>query len=309
MLSNDNLPALFQAADNASYKAQKMFLRSMRFDLILISVSAIIGAISFDYVETKRALAIVAAIFLLISIVLTVVVQLNKWEDAWYDGRAVAESVKTLSWRYATCAEPFLINIPISTVDSKFIDNLRALLKDKESIIGSVSGSDTQKSAISDEMRKGRALSFQERLTQYIIHRIISQQKWYADKSKFNDSRQKIWFGMIIASQSAALISSVFVILHPDVILNLTGFFTSVAASGIAWLQLRKHQELTRSYNSTAFELGIVIEQSRYVKSEEELAVFVADAETAISREHTLWLARRDKFSTNLQTNSRPAVS
>lgn len=308
MLTNDNLPALFQAADNASLKAQKAFLRSMRFDLMLISISAIIGAISFDDADTKRILAIIAALFLLISIILTVMVQLNKWEDAWYDGRAVAESVKTLSWRYATCAEPFLIGIPIETVDSKFIESLRALLKDKESIIGSISGSDTQKSVISQEMRKGRFLSFQDRLIQYIAHRITTQQTWYANKSKFNETRQKIWFATIIAAQSFALISSVYVILNPATLLNLTGFFTSLAASGIAWLQLRKHQELTRSYNSTAFELGMVIEQSRYIKTEEELAIFIADAETAISREHTLWLARRDKFSSNLQSNSRSIV-
>jgi hypothetical protein len=32
----------------------------------------------------------------------------------------------------------------------------------------------------------------------------------------------------------------------------------------------------------------------KLVHQEAELSSFVADAETAISREHTLWLARRD---------------
>ena len=28
-------------------------------------------------------------------------------ERTWYEGRAVAESVKTLAWRYSVCADPF----------------------------------------------------------------------------------------------------------------------------------------------------------------------------------------------------------
>lgn len=70
------------------------------------------------------------------------------------------------------------------------------------------------------------------------------------------------------------------------------------ASAVLAWLQIRRHQELAQSYAVASHELALAESRARHVRSEEELARFVGDAEAAISREHTLWIARRDESAT-----------
>lgn len=57
---------------------------------------------------------------------------------------------------------------------------------------------------------------------------------------------------------------------------------------------MRQHEELAQSYAVAALELGFIEEQVGRVSDDKGLSAFVADAESAISREHTLWIARRD---------------
>ena len=94
--------------------------------------------------------------------------------------------------------------------------------------------------------------------------------------------------------QAIALFSSLALIRWPNLSINTSAIFAAAAASAIAWLQLKRHQELTNSYGLAAQELGLIAEQSRGITEPEKLSAFILDAENAISREHTLWKARRD---------------
>ncbi|NOX74419.1 MAG: SLATT domain-containing protein [Alphaproteobacteria bacterium] len=67
-----------------------------------------------------------------------------------------------------------------------------------------------------------------------------------------------------------------------------------LVTSALGWLQMKRHGELTASYNLTAHEIGIIRGNSDAVKTEEEFSDFVNEAELAFSREHTQWVARRD---------------
>ena len=106
-------------------------------------------------------------------------------------------------------------------------------------------------------------------------------------------------FGDIL-TQSLAVASAFALVRWPQLPLKLSVFATLATAS-IAWLQVRRHQELAQSYNLAAHELGLIAIQATHVGSDEGLSKFVADAETAISREHTMWVARRDR---NLMSGS-----
>jgi hypothetical protein len=61
-------------------------------------------------------------------------------------------------------------------------------------------------------------------------------------------------------------------------------------------MKIRNFQDLTYSYSLTAQELSNIKEQRKNVSSEIDLDNFVDDAESAISREHTMWFARRDNI-------------
>jgi len=68
---------------------------------------AILDAIAGELDSYKTFLAITGAVLFFISLALSVYVKSAKLECTWYDGRAVAESVKSLSWRYMMGADPF----------------------------------------------------------------------------------------------------------------------------------------------------------------------------------------------------------
>jgi hypothetical protein len=63
-------------------------------------------------------------------------------------------------------------------------------------------------------------------------------------------------------------------------------------AAGSAWFAVRQYETLGRAYVFAATELS-VIHQRLLLAGEDSWAQEVADAEEAISREHTMWRASR----------------
>ena len=129
----------------------------------------------------------------------------------------------------------------------------------------------------------------------YVLERISHQRRWYGIQAKLNRSAENKYFALIAFSQLCALVAAMVLVEWPGSKIKLTGLFTSVAAAFIAWLQIKQHKELSQSYSVAELELSFIQEQAQFVKNDRDLSKFVADAENAISREHTLWIARRDR--------------
>lgn len=68
-----------------------------------------------------------------------------------------------------------------------------------------------------------------------------------------------------------------------------------MAAAFTAWTQLGRNDELRLSYAIANQELLSIKALAAVVDSEQELAKLVRDGEGAISREHTMWIAKRGK--------------
>jgi hypothetical protein len=100
-MEHSDYPAFYQAAEDASMGGQNTYKRLVQADLALVVLGATLGALAF-LVPTSYAayFAAVAAIVLLASIVAKYVNKQRADDKEWFDGRAVAESVKTLTWRY-----------------------------------------------------------------------------------------------------------------------------------------------------------------------------------------------------------------
>ena len=71
------------------------------------------------------------------------------------------------------------------------------------------------------------------------------------------------------------------------------GLFASVATAATAWTQLGRHDELSKSYALAYQELLMIRTLGEKVSTEEGLDRLVTDGENAISREHTMWMAKR----------------
>lgn len=203
--------------------------------------------------------------------------------------------MKSLAWRYLTCTEPYSHDFEPVSLDQKFTDDLASILAERRDFSSRLGCPLTTEPQITKCMREIRKLDTEGRKKVYLSDRINDQRRWYGEKADTNRKSVNRLFLAMITSQILALIAAIILVRWPEVPVNPTGILVTLAAAFFAWLQLRRHQELARSYGLAAHELGLICEQARYVTTAEELSNFVSDSENAISREHTLWLARRDQ--------------
>jgi hypothetical protein len=196
-LSNEMLPGLFQAADQASLKGQRHYLAASKLRLTLAVMAAAAGALSLHAGRSRLDVAAaVAGAALLAAAFAEIWLLLEKPDQVWYDGRALAESAKTLAWRYAVGAAPFVKGGDENATDRLFIDQLANLLKDAPP----TSIEPNTNPAISEAMRQLRRLALKEREQAYVKGRIEDQLQWYANKSRWNDRRAHLWrVGLIVA--------------------------------------------------------------------------------------------------------------
>src|SRR5919112_2456509 len=153
-MGRPDYPALCQAASDASRVGQNTYKRLVGADLSLVVAGAVLGAIAF-LVPTSyaAAFAAVAAIVLLGSIVAKYVNKQRTDDKEWFDGRAVAESVKSLTWRYMMRLEPFDED---ATSDQKFIEELDAIREARSGLQYRVSSQDDSAEQITPRMREVR---------------------------------------------------------------------------------------------------------------------------------------------------------
>lgn len=286
------MPALHDAANVASLNAQRRYLSLIRLNLLALLVGAVAGAAALPADAVGRVIAAVAAVVLVGALLLTLVIQNKSYERTWYGGRAIAESVKTLAWRYMTRAEPFGGDDDAET-DELFLNRLAQILKSGANLdihLSAVLGGDQ----ITACMREVRAWPLAKRREYYDRCRIQDQRDWYSRKSSLSEHAEKRFFSVMWISNLLAVAAAVVLVIWPDLPVNATGVFSTSAAAVFGWLQVKRHQEIAQSYAIAAQELAIVHAKVGMMTTEAQFALFVADAENAISREHTLWIARRD---------------
>lgn len=294
IINSNDLPALYLAASNASSSAQRNYLLLIIVNLALLSVAALLASLNFT-TDLGRPIATIAeAIAILASIITTVIIQLIHPEKDWYGGRAIAESVKSTAWRYMTCAKPY--DKDATSVDRKFTTDLEAILKERKFLSGALGGKLSTHPQITEKMRWVRTLSIKQRKEIYILNRIKDQRNWYSINSELNKKKKDKSFAIIIAAQIFALLGALFVIRYTSFFINPVGFFLTAAASVLVWLQVKQYQELAQSYGLAAQELGMILEESKSVRNDQQLSKFVLNSENAISREHTLWVARKGQY-------------
>jgi hypothetical protein len=293
MMEEKDFPGLYQASDAASMQAQKNYKNIIAYDLVSMIVASALAIYNYQDTEPKLWIYIISGVLLLVSFTLTLVIRIKKFEDIWYQGRALAESCKTLTWRFIICSESFEIDIEKEKVKEKFIARLREFSNEFKELNESLNAKTIVLPIITDKMWEIRNLNTLERKDFYIINRINDQKDWYATKAEFNKKKYNNWFLVIISSQLIAILSIGYLIKCPESNWNLVGFFTTISASALSWLQLKQHQELKQAYTTAAQELNFIQASFGKVNSDLELAEFVLDSENAISREHTLWLAQK----------------
>ena len=290
-ITDSDLPALFQAADKAAIRAQNHSLMAVRLALIFGVSGAVVSTLGAA--AGKRELAIAATALLALSLVATLALRMLNWEKDWYGCRAIAESAKSVAWRFMTGADPFSKSRPEPEAEHELTQSLSQILATGKPFAGRLGRHAGTAPVVSDRMRAVRMLAFQERTQIYVGQRIVQQRDWYSSHATSNDRAYDLWFMAVLLAQLAALISAGIFIANDQFQVSLAPLCSAAASALWAWLQAKHFRELASAYGLTAIELGLIEGRARSVGSDQELAAFVSDAENAISREHTMWVARR----------------
>lgn len=280
-LGDEDFPAVFRSADAASISGQRRYMAGTKWRLVLAVVAA-----GFAVWNAQAGVAVVLLAFLA-TVYLEVWMLAERPEWAWYDGRALAESTKTLSWRYAVAGEPFPAELSDGDAWRRFHERLEVLLREAPSDSIVPVGSMTA----TDAMRRLRESPFEVRKQTYLTWRIEDQQQWYGSKAASNVIRARRWRIALIVVEGLGVLAAVLRLLE-IVEFDLPGVLAAVLGAGAAWFAVRQYESLGRAYTLAATELSIV-HQRLSTTNESRWSQEVADAEEAISREHTMWRASR----------------
>lgn len=285
-LGDDDLPSFWRDADAASLRGQRWTLRYGRIRLLGSVVAAFGGAIAWQQGRVNVAACIIALGFIA-ALVSEVLSWSHQPERLWYQGRAFAESAKTLSWRYAVGAEPFPVSMSVERARELFRSRLQDVSHEfDEAVI--VASSDR---LASETMEQLRAEPFPVRRSAYLEGRTVQQHRWYAAKAAFNLRAATAWRIFLVSAEIVAVVLAALRVFGEwDV--DFAGILAAVIASGAAWVAIKQYSSLAAAYSTTARELAIQADRLRAV-TERDWPRVVADAEEAISREHTLWVASR----------------
>lgn len=300
------LPEIFHRVDQASIQSQRRHLNYFRWNLILIVLAATPPFLQawFSYFInenqtslldlTARSTALLAALFFAGTLIVNFLIRLRQYDRDWYQGRALAESIKSVAWKYMMVADPYGPPADDEEAERRYLSDVQEILAaaPKLTAIGGVR--EAPSTRITSAMRIIRAKDAHWRRDCYGKFRIEDEWQWYSRKAAQHTSSEHRLFHAVIACQFIALFLAMLRIAWPKTPLHFGPVLAALAASFLAWSQLRRFGEQAIAYSMAARDLEFISEQSRFIHNDSDLARYVADAENAISREHTMWMARRE---------------
>ena len=292
IFTDKDYPGLLQAADAASITSQKLYFRLLFCHLSLL----ILGALISLFAGCSTLYALLAAIVFLSSLFMSILIAFKRYDHTWYSTRAIAESVKTRSWRYMMQSVPYEDTIPKHDSKETFLSDLKQILQQNQDVTGEFTDKSVTIDAITEQMENVRNSSLKERVDFYKHHRVENQRDWYNRKALLNKRLGRIWFIAMVVLQALAVLCALVRIAYPDWQYLPAAVFATAAASVTSWAQAKRFNELNTSYSLASYEISFIktrIENTVF-NTENAFSSFVNDTENAFSREHTQWAARRN---------------
>lgn len=283
---NIALPEIHNAADRASRRGQLMYVRLSATRLASLFLAAVSGAVTFS-IDGFDASGLVLLASFAVAALAELLLILFQPERDWYAGRALAESMKTLAWRFAVMGEPFGPSLRLEEARAilrQRVDEVTQRGRDRIDL-------DRGAAIATDSMVEMRGLPLSVRRAAYIAHRTDEQREWYSSKAVYNARRATAMRYFLLIGEVVALVLAALAF-GRDEPFDFAGVAAAMVAGVAAWLAIKQHSQLTSAYRVAAAELAIqrdlllTVPDSAWPQA-------VADAEEAISREHTMWLASR----------------
>lgn len=296
--SSADLPALYLAASEAAKRGQTIH---RRLSLAEIGLTTVGLAIVLTAVFVQPLLNVppaigstttitISAISFILALLLKFISRSSGFDADWYNGRALAETVKGLAWRYMMRATPYAQ----ADSDRRFTADLAALLSRGARFRQATDRLPARPQQISAHMRAARELGTIERRDYYVQNRLLDQADWYQRRSGASGRKGSRWFWLSVLFQVAAAISAIAALVAGGELLpKLITFLGSIALAIAAWSQLNRYDELSKAYGVAFQELSLIAAVADNAVDEATVNALVRDGEEAIGREHRLWIAKR----------------
>lgn len=290
----EDYPALFAAADRATAVARKT-----HFALFLVNAGAaylaalFTGLASVTPAPWSNGFSYAAAVLLAVAVIVLWVSRARRDEHAWFDCRAIAESLKSSTWRFMMRSVPFAQTDGAAAPRdfAEQVGHIRAARPDVAALL--TRHLEPARPEVTPFMLETRESGLHARRARYLQDRVLDQRGWYQMKSRDADRMRGFYFWLVAILQVAAV--GVAVAGWRPFGLNVMGLVVALTASLTAWTQARRHSELAQSYALAAQELDELRPRVELADTEARLGEAVAAVETAVSREHTMWMARASR--------------
>ena len=277
--------------DAAAIKNQKrhfQFLKARIVALVLVAASA--SVVTPAWLNLPKAILI--AILQILVVVFNAIAWQQRYDRRWFSCRAVAESVKVITWRFMMKAAPYH-DAEKATIGSQFAKDVLQCLDGQPEAKQEVVSVPTEGTQISQYMLELRRQPLDKRKETYLQDRIQDHKVWYRNKGLQNKNLGNNWFYATFSLQVLSAIIALILVAFPNSPVNPVGIVTTLATSGLSWTTARSHQELSQSYGIVSQELTALEDRAHEVTTEEGLEELVLEVERTISREHTIWKVRR----------------
>jgi hypothetical protein len=290
MLDYDAFPSIYKTADEAAASAQARLYRLTAALLLLALAASAFGAVSLKSDHLNWA-AVGSLLALAASIAISETLRRANPNRRWYGLRALAESVKSLAWLYSVGGGDFGCSMLTEEQATAEIRGRLGALEAEYSDILQVGGQESTTA----KMAALRGSSLADRRAAYRRERLEDQLAWYRRRAGEHSHQRDLWVWAAIGLQVVAFAVAALRLLEV-IDVDLVGVATTAAAGAVAWQRGHDHAGVAEAYARTEHELISVSATIDGATSELAWADFVASAESAMSREHTSWWARRRHF-------------
>ncbi|MCE9623556.1 MAG: DUF4231 domain-containing protein [Actinomycetia bacterium] len=287
------LPSAFTAADDQSSWGQRVHLRLTKIELALVVLGACAGLLEHVGKSDINMPQLFGGVLFVGALLLRAHRSSEQYERQWFEGRAAAESIKSLAWRYAVGGKPTGLELQSAEADGVLVGLLREIVTGRPRAI--VRHRELPAAQITAWMRRTRELPLDERAHIYRTSRIEDQRAWYAARAFSNAQQHRRWNFVVLALEFLGFVVglSQAVGLFGSFRVGALGVAGAVVAAVISWSHAKQFGTLASAYAQAELELSSLLDLFFTGSNENEWASFVESAETAISREHRMWQSAR----------------
>ncbi len=290
-MTDTDQSAFVRSSSAAAKVCQRRYLFWVRVHLSILGLTGLVAAWSAGSEFHGRVISGVVALMMFGALAVGSLLKLARLDEAWFRTRALAENGKAAAWRFAMKPKP-LVTKQDENEEKSFLAELDRVRRRFPQVAKYLAANAVDGPEITPEMRKLRCSSVEARLAVYVRFRLKDQTDWYQQRAKNNADAEWRWFLLIFLIEVLAIVAAVVRIIT-TLGYNPVGAIAAIAGCFIAWSQTKRFSDLASAYGVAWQDLVGLQAGVASVYDEAALEQLVMDVESAISREHRLWLGKR----------------